>query len=164
MLQDPWRRLKDPASPSSNRSSVSTKTEEDLRPASFSSFFTTINLLRVLQKITKNKYCRLLHLIQLKTCNILQRVLKIRHRDLELYALKLIKSQIPFLGKKWKVNHMSIVSSIYMTLKPRLVEEYLSADLEIQPAEAAVSFFANNCKKLALIGINRKRRKSCRIR
>ena len=35
---------------------------------------------------------------------------------------------------------MNVITQIYMVLPPRLVEDYVSVELEIQPAEAAVCF------------------------
>lgn len=108
------------------------------KKSSFSSFYSTINVLKILQKITKRKYCRLLHLIQLKTCNILKRIVLINNKDLQYEALKLLKSQIPFLGKKWRIQNMSVISTMYRILPSKLLDETLFVELEIHPAESAV--------------------------
>lgn len=118
-------------------SETSTLLSEDMK-SSFSSFYSTINLLKILQKITKRKYCRLLHLIQLKTCNILKRIILINNKDLQYEALKLLKSQIPFLGKKWRMQNMPVISTMYRILPTQLLDETLSVELEIHPAESAV--------------------------
>jgi len=52
--------------------------------------------------ITKRKLHRILALVQWKTSAVLKRILRVNHVGIQLYALKLLKSQIPFLGKKWK--------------------------------------------------------------
>lgn len=33
---------------------------------------------------------------------ILKRILKVSHPVLELYTLKVLKSQVPYLGRKWR--------------------------------------------------------------
>jgi hypothetical protein len=121
----------------SSSSETSTLLSEG-RKASFSSFYSTCNLLKILQKITKRKYCRLLHLIQLKTCNILKRIILVNNRNLQYEALKLLKSQIPFLGKKWRMQNMNVISTMYRILPSQLLDDTLSVDLEIHPSESAV--------------------------
>lgn len=100
------------------------------------SFATTINLLRILQKLTKNKSHRILSMVQWKSSAVLKRLLKVNNQDLKLYALKLLKCQIPFLGKKWRANNINVISEIYLNVRHRLKENYLSGEGEVAPTEA----------------------------
>jgi len=84
--------------------------------------FSVINLLRILQKLTKNKPSRISVLIQYKAPGILKRVVKLPHGDLCYYSLKLLKSQLPTLGRKWQTTNMKIVSSILYDLRMRYSE------------------------------------------
>ncbi|KAG0187344.1 Factor arrest protein 11 [Apophysomyces sp. BC1034] len=81
--------------------------------------FWTINLLRVLQMLSKHKPHRIMLLVHYKSSAILKRILKISHPDMELYALKVLK-----------VN-MKIISAIYLRCHPILRDDWLSkADTE----------------------------------
>ena len=123
----------------SSSSEESTEISEPIK-SNYISFLTTINVLKILQKITKRKFCRLMHLIQLKTCNIFKRILLISNSHLQYEALKLLKSQIPFLGKKWRSQNMHVVSTMYRLLPSTFLDDTLSVEMEIQPAESAVIF------------------------
>ena len=68
-------------------------------------FETSICVLRILQKVSKHKLFRILPLVQWKSSAVLKRILKTSNPDLSLYALKLLKSQIPYLGKKWRQSN-----------------------------------------------------------
>ncbi|CAG8570418.1 9115_t:CDS:10 [Funneliformis caledonium] len=100
-------------------------------------FFSAINFLRILQKLTKKKTHRVLLLVQYKSSAILKRILKVSHPLLELYALKVLKSQIPFIGRKWRQSNMKIITSIYLHCRPDLRDEWIAssdADAEIEDA------------------------------
>ncbi|KAJ3218404.1 Factor arrest protein 11 [Dinochytrium kinnereticum] len=107
-----------------------------VQKGSWRNFFTAINLLRILQKITKRKTHRILALVQWKASAVLKRVLKIQHIGLQLYALKLLKSQIPYLGRKWRGSNMKVVTAIYLHLRPYVKEEYLAGEVEIDVDDA----------------------------
>ncbi|RUS21016.1 hypothetical protein BC937DRAFT_93836 [Endogone sp. FLAS-F59071] len=64
--------------------------------------FWSINFLRILQRLTKKKTHRVMLLVQYKSSAILKRILKVSHPMLELYTLKVLKSQVPYLGKRWR--------------------------------------------------------------
>ncbi|ORX54162.1 N1221-domain-containing protein [Piromyces finnis] len=100
----------------------------NLYPSCWRNFFTSINLLRVLQIITKRKMHRILALVQWKTSAVLKRILRVNHIGIQLYVLKLLKSQIPFLGKKWKSSNMRIITAIYLNLRPDIEDNYLCND------------------------------------
>ncbi|KAF9198219.1 Factor arrest protein 11 [Haplosporangium sp. Z 27] len=93
--------------------------------------FAIINLLRVLQKLTKNKTHRTLLLVQYKSSAILKRLLKINHPDLQKYVYKALKSQVPFLGRKWRSSHMKVITGIYIYCRSNLRDDWISgADVE----------------------------------
>ncbi|TPX39151.1 hypothetical protein SeMB42_g06437 [Synchytrium endobioticum] len=113
--------------------------EEDMpeiNPGSWRNFFTAINLLRVLQKFSKRKSHRILSLVHWKASAVLKRVVKIGHVGLQLYALKLLKGQIPYSGRKWRSGNMKVITSIYLHLRPSLRDEYLTGDIEVDADEA----------------------------
>ncbi|KAL9102247.1 MAG: hypothetical protein Q9163_002583 [Psora crenata] len=88
-------------------------------------FLTNINLLRILQKITKRKAHRALLLVQYKSSTILRKTLKIPQPDLRLYTLKLFKSQVPYCGRKWRQTNMRVITAIYLHCRPELRDEWL---------------------------------------
>lgn len=69
---------------------------------SWRNFFSAINLVKILQKITKHRIHRILLMCQYKSSTILKRVLRVNQPMLQLQVLKLIKSQMPYCGRKWR--------------------------------------------------------------
>lgn len=82
-------------------------------------FFSTINFAKIMQKLSKHRSHRIRMLVQYKSsvclksalaaintkCRgqaVLKRMLKVQHPMLQLHVLKLIKSQVPFCGRKWR--------------------------------------------------------------
>ncbi|KAG0311052.1 Factor arrest protein 11 [Dissophora globulifera] len=112
----------------------------DPLPASYvcrRNMFAIINLLRVLQKLTKHKIHRILLLVQYKSSAILKRLLKINHPDLQKYVYKALKSQVPFLGRKWRSSHMKVITGIYIYCRSNLRDDWISgADVEKDLEEA----------------------------
>ncbi|KAF8937041.1 hypothetical protein EDD21DRAFT_373934 [Dissophora ornata] len=106
----------------------------DPLPASYvcrRNMFAIINLLRVLQKLTKHKTHRILLLVQYKSSAILKRLLKINHPGLQKYVYKALKSQVPFLGRKWRSSHMKVITGIYIYCRSNLRDDWISgADVE----------------------------------
>ena len=121
-----------------------TATQQNLRPAvdelgnpisplpttpittySYRVFQTSIHLLRVLQKLTRNKSHRILLLVQFKSSQILRRLLRIPDPTLRLYVLKLFKSQVPYCGRKWRQSNMRVITAVYLHVKPGLRDEWL---------------------------------------
>lgn len=88
-------------------------------------FLTNINLLRVLQKMTKRKAHRALLLTQYKSSTVLRKALKIPQSDLRLYTLKIFKSQVPYCGRKWRQSNMRVITAIYLHCRPELRDEWL---------------------------------------
>lgn len=89
-------------------------------------FNTAICMLRNLQKITKGKNQRILSLVNLKSGQILRRLLRIPEPKLRLYVLKIFKSQVMFQGRKWRASNMRVITAIYLHCKPELRDEWLS--------------------------------------
>ena len=86
--------------------------------------FACINLLRILQKLTKWKHSRVMMMVVFKSAPILKRAHKVRHPLVRLYALKLLKAQTKYLGRNWRKNNMSIISSIYQTVRHHLHDDW----------------------------------------
>ncbi|KAJ3209018.1 Factor arrest protein 11 [Entophlyctis luteolus] len=105
-------------------------------PKELENFHTTINLMRILQKITKRKTHRIMALVQWKASAVLKRIIKVPNIPVQIYALKLLKGQVPLMGKKWRSSNMKVITSIYLYLRPDLYEEYLSGDSDVDSDEA----------------------------
>ncbi|THH20159.1 hypothetical protein EW146_g1163 [Bondarzewia mesenterica] len=107
------------------------KSEEDvdmLTEFSWRNFFSTINLAKVMQKLSKHRSHRIRMLVQYKSATVLKRILKIQHTMLQLHILKLIKSQVPFSGRKWRQSNMQVITSIYLHCRPDLRDEWLTGN------------------------------------
>lgn len=89
-------------------------------------FVSSINLLRVMHKISAGKTHRLLLLVQYKSSAILKKALKVQEPNLRKYTLKLFKGQVPFCGRKWRQGNMRVITQVYLELRPQLREEWLS--------------------------------------
>ncbi|RKP03967.1 hypothetical protein CXG81DRAFT_23380 [Caulochytrium protostelioides] len=96
----------------------------------FNNICTMIHLLQILQKLTKGKCHRILALVQWKCTTVLKRILRVDQPSVQIYALKLLKSQTPYLGRKWRMNSMRAITGIYIHLRPLLVDRYLSGDAQ----------------------------------
>ncbi|KAJ3336864.1 Factor arrest protein 11, partial [Kappamyces sp. JEL0680] len=131
----------DPQPPTQGVSTTSQVPPSDLalpqkKYASKRNVETTAMLLRLLQKLTKQKTNRILAMVQWKAQAVLKRILKVRVDSISEPTLKLLKSQIPYLGKKWRSNNMMVISQIFMTIGHRLREEYLCGEGDTDPVEA----------------------------
>ncbi|KAM0755828.1 hypothetical protein T439DRAFT_13398 [Meredithblackwellia eburnea MCA 4105] len=108
------------------------KTENDddevalITDFSWRNFFSVINFVHILQKLTKRKTHRVLLLSQYKSSAILKRILKVCHPTLQLYVLKVIKSQVPYCGRKWRQANMKVITAIYLHCRPDLRDEWLT--------------------------------------
>ncbi|KAL9558318.1 hypothetical protein PS6_001378 [Mucor atramentarius] len=87
----------------------------------------SINLLRILQMLTKRKTHRILLLVQYKSSAILKRLLKVGHIVMDLYVLKNLKNQVPFMGRKWRSANMKTISAIYAHCLTSLNDDWLSS-------------------------------------
>ncbi|KAK2747086.1 Factor arrest protein 11 [Myotisia sp. PD_48] len=104
---------------------------------SFRNFFTAINFLHVMQKITRGKAHRCLLLMQYKCSTVLRKGLKIPDPHLRLYTLKLFKSQVPYCGRKWRLSHMRVITAIYLYCRPELRDDWLAGgDVDAEVGES----------------------------
>ncbi|KAK0530344.1 Factor arrest protein 11 [Tilletia horrida] len=93
---------------------------------SWRNFFSIINFMRIIQKLTKRRVHRILLMTQYKSSAILKRMLKVQHPALHLYTLKVLKSQVPYCGRKWKQSNMKVITAIYLNCRPELRDEWLA--------------------------------------
>ncbi|TGZ83126.1 N1221-domain-containing protein [Ascodesmis nigricans] len=93
---------------------------------SWRNFFTSTNLMRILQKVVKNKAHRNLALVQYKSSLLLRKALKCPQRQLRLYTLKVFKGQVPYCGRKWRQSNMRVITSIYLHCRPELRDDWLA--------------------------------------
>jgi len=99
--------------------------------------FTTINHLRVMQKIISRKSHRQLLMVQYKSSTTLKKCLKIAQPDLRVAALKCIKGQVPYCHRKWRQGNMRTITAIYLHCKPTLRDEWLAGvDVDQELSEA----------------------------
>ncbi|XP_078091895.1 striatin-interacting protein 1 homolog isoform X7 [Mustelus asterias] len=96
--------------------------------------FSCINLLRILNKLTKWKHSRIMMLVVFKSAPILKRVLRAKQAMLQLYALKLLKFQTKYLGRQWRKSNMKIMSAIYHKVRHRLNDDWAYGnDIDARP-------------------------------
>jgi len=123
-----------------------------------------INLLRVLNKLTKWKHSRIMMLVVFKSAPILKRTLKVKHAMLQLYVLKLLKMQTKYLGRQWRKSNMKTMSAIYTKVRHRLNDDWaFGNDVDSRPWDfqaeecalrAAVDRFNNRrYNKVAPVGV-----------
>ncbi|KAI9827996.1 MAG: hypothetical protein M1819_006839 [Sarea resinae] len=116
---------------------VSDLPAEPITNYSWRNFFSTINYLRIMQKICKNKAHRNLLLVQYKSSTILRKALKVPQPTLRLYTLKLFKNQVPYCGRKWRQSNMRVITAIYLHCHPELRDDWLAGsdiDAEVEDA------------------------------
>ncbi|EFO21343.2 FAM40A protein [Loa loa] len=90
--------------------------------------FSAINLLRVLNKLTKWKHARTMMLVVFKSAPILKRSLRVKLAVFQLYVLKLLKMQARYLGRQWRRTNMEIMSAIYTKVRHRLNDDWAYAN------------------------------------
>lgn len=116
---------------------VASQVTEARKEYSWRNFFSTINFLRVMQKVCKNKAHRNLLLVQYRSSNILKKSLKIAEAELRLYTLKLFKNQVPYCGRKWRQSNMRVITAIYLHCRPELRDDWLAgSDVDAEVEEA----------------------------
>ena len=105
--------------------------------------FSCINLLRVLQKLTKWKHFRTVMLVVFRSAPILKKAFKVRHPLMQLYILKLIKVQTKYLGRNWRRNNMKTISAIYRRVRHHLHDDWAYGnDLDAKPWDFQQQEFA----------------------
>ncbi|XP_075679468.1 striatin interacting protein isoform X2 [Dermatophagoides pteronyssinus] len=100
----------------------------ETQPYSWRNMFSSINLLRILNKLTKWKNCRIIMLVLFKSSQPLKRALRVRHSMFQLYVLKLLKIQAKFLGRQWRKSNMKTMSDIYAKVRHRLNDDWAFAN------------------------------------
>ncbi|KAK6812809.1 hypothetical protein RU639_011437 [Aspergillus parasiticus] len=111
--------------------------KEPIKVFSFRNFFSAINYLHIMQKITRDKAHRCLLLVQYKSSTILRKGLKIPDPHLRFYTLKLFKSQVPYCGRKWRQSNMRVITAIYLYCRPELRDDWLAgSDIDAEVEEA----------------------------
>lgn len=101
-------------------SSATIELLSETQPYCWRNMFSSINLLRILNKLTKWKNCRIIMLVIFKSSQPLKRALRVRHSMFQLYVLKLLKIQAKFLGRQWRKSNMKTMSDIYAKVRHRL--------------------------------------------
>lgn len=141
-LQHPDKRSGD--APATIKLAVGDDEVDVLTEYSWRNFFSSINYVRVLQKLCKGKPHRNIRMTGYKSGMTLKKLLKVPHDGLRLVVLKVLKSQVPYCGRKWRQANMKIITSIYLYCRPLLRDDWLSSteadgDLEdASPAEFAM--------------------------
>lgn len=104
------------------------------QPYSWRNMFSCINLVRILNKLTKWKHSRIMMLVVFKSSPTLSKALTVKHPIFQLYVLKLLKVQLKFLGRQWKKTNMKLISAIYQKVRHRLTDDWAySNDNEAKP-------------------------------
>ncbi|XP_056429116.1 striatin-interacting protein 2 isoform X2 [Hyla sarda] len=96
--------------------------------------FSCINLLRILNKLTKWKHSRTMMLVVFKSAPILKRALKVKQAMMQLYVLKLLKLQTKYLGRQWRKSNMKTMSAIYQMVRHRMNDDWAYGnDIDARP-------------------------------
>ncbi|ELU45442.1 DUF3402 domain-containing protein [Rhizoctonia solani AG-1 IA] len=116
---------------------------------SWRNFFANINFVKIVQKLKLGMFFDTGYKDELVTETyfqaILKRILKVSHPILQLHVLKLLKSQVPYCGRKWRqcrfglislwaqraeiclnIANMKFITLIYLHCRPDLRDEWLS--------------------------------------
>ncbi|XP_018421302.1 PREDICTED: striatin-interacting protein 2 isoform X1 [Nanorana parkeri] len=96
--------------------------------------FSCINLLRLLNKLTKWKHSRTMMLVVFKSAPILKRALKVKQAMMQLYVLRLLKLQTKYLGRQWRKSNMKTMSAIYQMVRHRMNDDWAYGnDIDARP-------------------------------
>ena len=110
---------------------------EPITTFSWRAFFTSINYLRIMQKVCKNKAHRNLMLVSYKSSQFLRKSLKVPQPQLRLYTLKLFKNQVPYCGRKWRQSNMRVITAVYLHCRPELRDDWLAgSDVDAEVDES----------------------------
>uniref|UniRef100_A0A8D8LJJ7 Striatin-interacting protein 1 n=1 Tax=Cacopsylla melanoneura TaxID=428564 RepID=A0A8D8LJJ7_9HEMI len=123
---------------------------------SSTNIITSINLLRILNKLVKNKQSRIMALIYFKSFAPLKALLRVRHNVLQFYALKLIKLQSRYQGRQWRKVNIKILGYVFLMVRHRFHDDWAYGNeleskqqLDTQGDEAAL--------KRVVVRFNRRR-------
>ncbi|KAF1923792.1 N1221-domain-containing protein [Didymella exigua CBS 183.55] len=110
---------------------------EPITTYSWRAFFTSINYMRIMQKMCKNKAHRNLMLVSYKSSQFLRKSLKVPQPQLRLYTLKLFKNQVPYCGRKWRQSNMRVITAVYLHCRPELRDDWLAgSDVDAEVDES----------------------------
>jgi hypothetical protein len=110
---------------------------EPITNFSWRAFFSSINYLRIMQKVCKNKAHRNLMLVSYKSSQFLRKSLKVPQPELRLYTLKLFKNQVPYCGRKWRQSNMRVITAVYLHCRPELRDDWLAgSDVDAEVDES----------------------------
>ncbi|XP_038068316.1 striatin-interacting protein 1 homolog isoform X2 [Patiria miniata] len=120
----------------------------DTIPYCWRNLFSCINLLRILNKLTKWKHSRTMMLVVFKSAPILKRALKVKQAMMQVYVLKLLKVQTKYLGRQWRKSNMKTMSAIYQKVRHRLNDDWAYGnDMDARPWD----FQAEECALRACV-------------
>lgn len=101
---------------------------------SWRNVFSCVNLVRILNKLTKWKHSRIMMLVVFKSAPILRKALRVRNAMLQLYVLKLLKMQAKYLGRQWRKSNTKIMSAIYQKVRHRITDDWaFGNDIDSRP-------------------------------
>ncbi|EFA75604.1 FAM40 family protein [Heterostelium album PN500] len=104
--------------------------------------FSTICVLRIIQKISKYNPSRFTVITPTKAVNILKKYSVIEQKSIKMYSLKIIKNLIPYLARKWRQNNMKVITDIFLEVPIHINDIWLSSQSELtlqQSTEMEVS-------------------------
>ncbi|GAM25906.1 hypothetical protein SAMD00019534_090810 [Acytostelium subglobosum LB1] len=99
--------------------------------------FSTACLLRIIQKVSKYHPSRFTVIPPSKAVNILKKYSVIEQPTIRKYSLKIIKSLLPYLTKKWRQNNMKVITDIFLHVPIHINDVWLSQQNELTPQEAS---------------------------
>ncbi|KAL3093147.1 hypothetical protein niasHT_022597 [Heterodera trifolii] len=118
--------------------------------------FSSINLLRVINKLTKGKQSRTQMLVVYKSAPVLKRCMRAKLGIFQLYVLKLLKMQARYLGRQWRKTNMDLISGIYLRVRHRLNDDWAFAN-EVMRTKSIDSQQEENELGLAIRRFNARR-------
>uniref|UniRef100_A0A8C0UDQ1 Striatin interacting protein 2 n=1 Tax=Cyanistes caeruleus TaxID=156563 RepID=A0A8C0UDQ1_CYACU len=95
--------------------------------------FSCINLLRILNKLTKWKHSRTMRALLVLDAGGVY-ALKVKQAMMQLYVLKLLKIQTKYLGRQWRKSNMKTMSAIYQKVRHRMNDDWAYGnDIDARP-------------------------------
>lgn len=95
------------------------------RPNLRNCFISSLILKSILDIISNFKLHRIYQLIDMKPTEILRNFLNFHNENFYQSILKIIKEISPFMGKKWRINNMELISMVYLFDKIGLKDIWL---------------------------------------
>ena len=103
--------------------------KNDCAPIERNSSMACLNVLRILQKLTKHYPERISSgLVKYNSSILLKKVLRLQRDGLDaatFYGLKLFKSQVRYLGVGWRKGNISIINGVSRNIRIDLVDRWL---------------------------------------